>query len=251
MRILKNTALALLIFIFSTTPYSKAQSQQLPENQNKEQYEKLRQPLLKTLKILRTSYPNQKYLKDLQRDIRRYRHNETVGLNIKLTPRFDPLGYDSIDTAMRIIHVFLVESSIPLPTDFFSLSSCEQKIIIELLAITYQYNYLSDTPGEKLPDDMLKILRDFTDPNNFPSDPNETESNKLIELINKFEKLAINNADNFSTVIFDSCSVKQVERLFFGPYKSLGISHDRQVWTKIMQERLHQKFEAARISLIQ
>ncbi len=221
---------------------SGAQAQRLLETkQQLEQYEKLRQPFLKILTEMQVSYPEQKHLQDL-RVLVETNHTTEV---LKLDESFYPLSYNTMHTVTRMVHNFLTEFEIPLPANFLSLSKCEQRSIVELLAITYQANFLHGVPGEKLPDDLLKMLIEFSDPTKL-AEPDEEEQQKLIELINRFEKLAMANIDSFSTVLFNSCSSGEIT-ILFGPDQS----KNQQLWTGSMKVIVHDKLETAKAQLTQ
>lgn len=101
-------------------------------------------------------------------------------------------------------------SAIPLPSDFFVRTECEQAILVEVLGRSQEY--LAGVNSE-----ALSLLSEFADPTANPDTQDETTEDQrknLLSVINGFERLAANNASKFSSIVFGACRREEINVIF-------------------------------------
>lgn len=141
---------------------------------------------------------------------------------------------------MRFIVGQSNERAVVLPKDFFQLSACQQKIIVEAVGLVYHYlAYLE--PGQ------TATLVFFSDSKN-DTDVTDEQRKDLGKIMDGFEKLALENTERFAELLFDVCQPMEINSIFpnYGEANS-----SVKTWSELTQKNITEQFKEFRSFLEQ
>lgn len=172
-------------------------------------------------------HSDQEAVKILKKDIE---SGKVSAVSDKKLPIFTPDTWQI--SLIRFIWQWNTEHVVSLPDKFFELDPCRQKIILEATALIH--GHLSS-----LPENQSKLLIWFTGPDK-DRDVDEQEQKILVKIIDGFEKLASDNMDGFSKMLFKECTQADIEKVFTMPVT------DQKGWAETALKNIGDQFQTLR-----